>query len=523
MKQMNVKALIEKYNGTDIIEFIKDIVLHIRTLEGGSANICAYAEYTDGTSVLRFGRKPGKGAKQSFQIAITDGGERNPVKAVRFIVETFSQSGEAIGFLEMLRSEASVLSCETGCEPLPEKPQITEILSEKENSAGGNSQIKYGIFAASSASFKLLGDIELFAASRMPVLVTGETGCGKELVANALHTGSRRKGRFLAINCAAIPKELIESELFGHTKGAYTGANQEKEGYFHAADQGTLFLDEIGELSLDLQAKLLRVLQEQKVRRVGSNNEEDVSVRIVAATNRNLKDMVTNGEFRADLYYRLHGLVLTIAPLKDRPEEICPLINFLLSKLSAELGMKISISRQAREKLMNHDFPGNVRELVNLLESGSVIAGSSGLIEPHHLRIGGEIQEPDNKISYAPVGDAADRTERSSIQTERNQGVKLSPEEKLIEMFWGKSFDEMQEILGKVIFTHALNESDGKIKSAARLVGMERSTFSRQVKKMQLLEINENGKKEIVGLRESLEDFDKSFNLSRTRSASVAA
>ncbi len=232
--------------------------------------------------------------------------------------------------------------------------------------------------------FEVIGKIH---SARSSVLITGESGTGKELVARALHTeGTRAKMPFVAVNCGAIPEELMESELFGHKKGSFTGAISDKRGLFQEADGGTLFLDEIGELSLNLQVKILRALQERKVKPVGGTEELEVDVRVVAATNRDLEAEVARGAFRADLFYRLNVIQLWIPPLRHRREDIPLLAEHFMRKFAAEHHRPAQLTAEAMRKLESHDFPGNVRELENMIErafalSSSPIIGASDLPE----------------------------------------------------------------------------------------------------------------------------------------------
>ncbi len=238
--------------------------------------------------------------------------------------------------------------------------------------------------------FELIGKIH---STRTNVLITGESGTGKELVARALHSeGSRAKAPFIAVNCGAIPEELMESELFGHKKGSFTGAVADHPGMFQEADEGTLFLDEIGELSMQLQVKLLRALQERKVKPVGASDEHEVDVRVIAATNRDLEAEVARGAFRADLYYRLNVVEIRIPPLRHRREDIPLLVEHFLKRFSTEHGRAMSMAPDAMRKLDGHDFPGNVRELENMIER-AVALSSSNMITAVDL--------PDFKASRA--------------------------------------------------------------------------------------------------------------------------
>jgi two-component system response regulator AtoC len=218
------------------------------------------------------------------------------------------------------------------------------------------------------------------------VLVTGESGTGKELIARLIHTSSPRAAEsFVAVNCGAIPEALLESELFGHAKGSFTGATGEKVGLFEEAEGGTLFLDEIGELPLSLQVKLLRALQEGEVRRVGANTPRRVDVRVVAATNRDLGADVTNGRFRGDLYYRVNVVSIRLPALRERHEDVAELAQHFLRRHNARLGLEVAqIAPAAMRMLVEHSWPGNVRELENVIERALVMASGS-TIEPEHL------------------------------------------------------------------------------------------------------------------------------------------
>jgi two-component system NtrC family response regulator len=223
------------------------------------------------------------------------------------------------------------------------------------------------------------------AASRSTVLIQGESGTGKELLARLVHNLSPRSDRpIIVVNCGAIHENLLESELFGHEKGAFTGAVRRRIGYFEEADGGSLFLDEIGELTLPLQVKLLRFLQEREFQRLGGNEVIRTDVRIISATNRDLEARVREGAFREDLFYRLNVVTMSIPPLRERKDDIPPLVDYFLAKFSSESGGQKSISREARDLLMKYDYPGNVRELENILERATVIS-RDGIISVEDL------------------------------------------------------------------------------------------------------------------------------------------
>jgi two-component system response regulator FlrC len=239
--------------------------------------------------------------------------------------------------------------------------------------------------AASAAMREVLEAAEDVAATPTTVLLLGESGTGKELVARHLHARSGRPGPWVAVNCAALPADLLESELFGHERGAFTGASERRAGRFEQAHRGTLLLDEISELPLGLQAKLLRVLQEREVDRVGGQRPVPVDVRVVATSNRDLAEMVRAGQFRSDLYFRLDVFPIVIPPLRDRLDDLAPLAGALLAEAAAAAGRPVpALSPAALETLRRHPFPGNVRELRNLLER-AVVRCRGAEVEPSHL------------------------------------------------------------------------------------------------------------------------------------------
>jgi len=234
---------------------------------------------------------------------------------------------------------------------------------------------------------EVFGLIERIAPSNVSVLITGESGTGKELVARTLHELSERKGRpFVAVNCAAIPESLMESEIFGHEKGAFTGAVERRAGCFELAEEGTLLLDELGEMPIGTQAKLLRVLEERKLRRLGARAEQDVDVRVLAATNRNPEDAVANGTLRSDLYYRLNVFHIHLPPLREHPEDVPDMVEAMIVEMNQKHGRRVAgVSAPVLERLKQHDWPGNARELRNLVERAVILAQDGGLIELSQL------------------------------------------------------------------------------------------------------------------------------------------
>jgi two-component system response regulator PilR (NtrC family) len=250
-------------------------------------------------------------------------------------------------------------------------------------------RVQHGLESMTGVSPPMVKVFELIqsvAGTSSTILVQGESGTGKELVAKAVHALSpRREAPFVSVNCAALPEPLLESELFGHMKGAFTDAHQTKKGLFETAHRGTLLLDEVGEMPLAMQVKLLRALQEKRVRRVGANEEVEVDVRVVAATNRSLEALVRERRFREDLYYRLNVIPIVVPPLRERRDDIPLLAVHFLERFSREMGKTITkISEEAMERLLRHSWPGNVRELENVIER-AVALETSPVILPERL------------------------------------------------------------------------------------------------------------------------------------------
>jgi formate hydrogenlyase transcriptional activator len=288
---------------------------------------------------------------------------------------------EANSFRRSLRSFAVQPSkaISRGCD----SDTPTEALIPLDGSALAERDGFEGIVGCSQALSEVLQQVREVAPTDSTVLIEGETGTGKELIARAIRAHSRRRtDAFVKMNCAAIPRELIESEIFGHEKGAFTGAVARKIGRFKTADGGTLFLDEIGDMPLDMQAKLLRVLQEQEFERVGSTSTLRVDVRVVAATNQDLTDLISQKQFRSDLYYRLRVFPITIPPLRHRREDIPLLVAYFVSVYAQRMNKHIEkIPVEAMEALLRHDWPGNIRELQNFMER-SVILTTGCVLNP---------------------------------------------------------------------------------------------------------------------------------------------
>ena len=296
--------------------------------------------------------------------------------------------------------------------------------------------------------------IARIANTDITVLISGESGTGKELISKVIHHHSHRRERpFIPINCSAIPENLLESELFGHVKGAFTSASTNKRGLFEEADKGTIFLDEIGDLPYSIQAKLLRVLQEKEIRPVGGNTSKTIDVRVIAATNADLAQKVRNGEFREDLFYRLNVMPIQIPPLRERPEDIPILTEYCIRKIAKEYGQKnVTLSADSLELLLKHDWPGNVRELENTLKRAIALSG------------GGQIKYEDI-IFISPRG-----AQRREIKSTRS-----------------KSLVENQ----KLTILRTLEENNWNYTVTADQLGIGRTTLWRKVKRFNLKQLAE--------------------------------
>jgi transcriptional regulator with GAF, ATPase, and Fis domain len=276
---------------------------------------------------------------------------------------------------------------------------------------------RYGIVGQSRAIADVIRCIELVSATRSTVLITGETGTGKELVARAVHHRSAQQAMpFVKVNCAAIPETLLESELFGHVRGAFTDATSTRRGKFSLADRGSIFLDEIGTMSLGLQAKLLRVLQEREIEPLGAERTERVDVRVIAATNRDLQQLVGMGRFQDDLFYRLHVVPIVVPPLRERLEDIPMLVEWFVHKHAARCGRSIeALEEGATEKLLKYQWPGNVRELENAIERAVVLTTGS-TITRDAVTVGGTLSVHASGVKSLRLRENVEWIERETIR-----------------------------------------------------------------------------------------------------------
>jgi DNA-binding NtrC family response regulator len=349
------------------------------------------------------------------------------------------------------------------------EPDDTEVLSSK---------AKALVFADPS-SRRLLAYIDKLAPSEAPVLIIGETGTGKELVARHIHQVSGRRGPFLAVNCGAISEQLSESELFGHEAGAFTGAVGRREGWFEAANGGTLFLDEIGDLPLPMQVKLLRVLQEREIVRIGSRKAIPVNVRVVAATNLDLQHAVAAGHFRRDLYYRLNVAQAHLPPLRDRRGDVLPLVEYFLGVYSARAGKPIpALSPEAADALLNQAWPGNIRELENAVQFALLLSGGDTVRVEHLRAIDTPLPEGRSDwdrmaVDVPPfVSREAQPLEAMAIQLRR---AFASPGKTL--------FDDLERVIVTEVFEHcASNQSQ-----SAALLGITRNMVRTLLKRHGLI------------------------------------
>ena len=310
-----------------------------------------------------------------------------------------------------------------------------------------------GFIGESRTLRRIFQDIRLMQENVAPsVLITGESGTGKELVARAIHFGSvRNEAPFVPVNCNAIPADLVESMLFGHMRGAFTGADADRIGYFEMADGGTLFLDEIGDMPLDLQGKLLRVLEDGEVWRVGAGEGKRVDVRVLAATNADLQQKIQDGVFRQDLYFRLARFTVTAPPLRERREDIPLLADHFLKLFAGEMGRDApDLSPEAVDRLTGYDFPGNVRELKNIIERALIESGG-GEIEPHHLHF----------VSGETGGSSSDRSVSPALP-----GLPMD-------------LDGAARLAERWVVEQAMAQAGGNLSEAARLLGTSRNKIYR--------------------------------------------
>ena len=347
--------------------------------------------------------------------------------------------------------------------------------STKSSYFSGRRRTNKSLLDGHSKAVQQVGDlIERVANTDANVLILGESGTGKEVVARSIHRVSNRASKyFVPVNCAAIPQELLESELFGHVKGAFTGAIMDRKGRFELAEGGTLFLDEIGDMDLNMQSKLLRVLQEKVFERVGGTKPIYANVRVVAATHRNLEEMVKKGEFREDLFYRLHVFPIELPPLRRRAEDLPALVYAITDRLKRDTGKEIKVTPDAMEALTRYAWPGNVRELSNLLERLSILYPDT-TVNAEKL--------PDK---YSDTSDYKNENQENSIV--RNYSESLAPTSNLSGLppltVEGVDLKSQMSSVEQYYIQQALELADGVVAQAAKLLGLRRTTLVEKLKK----------------------------------------
>lgn len=348
-----------------------------------------------------------------------------------------------------------------------------KLLTQPEPHASPLSIRAKAVIFADHKSQALLEQVETVAPTDAAILIVGETGTGKELIARHIHAQSKRNGPFVAVNCGALSQTLAEAELFGHQQGAFTGANETRAGWFEAANGGTLFLDEIGDLPVALQVKLLRVLQEREVVRVGARRAIPLNVRLIAATNINLAHAVSAGNFRLDLYYRLNVATFELPPLRARRGDILPLVDYFIGMYAARLQRKSpALAPEAKQALLNYSWPGNIRELENVVHFAVLIANGA-TITTDNLRFSA-MPQPLNVDGHQ----ATTPFESITAQLER---LFLSPPESL--------FDKLEEMIVKRAFNYC---SSNQVQTA-KLLGISRNILRTQLKRFGLIGGNDVG------------------------------
>lgn len=465
------KALAE---GAGAVEFAIKLVASLESNTGVST--CVYEDRDGLGSLLLAGKKPVKTleAKRTYTLKVCGFDKDGEFHARLRVIITGELPENQVAQLEEIARE-----CESRVEEfkrertLPADAKRVTRIHERGATSDQHPVVRWGLLAASSATRQLFDEIDLYGPERAPVLITGETGTGKERVAQALHETSGRRGRLIAVNCGSIAPELIESLLFGYTRGAFTGANTDKKGYFEEADGGTIFLDEIGDMPLKAQVALLRVLQEKKVRRMGAVNEKDLDVRVVAATHRNLERMVAEGAFRSDLYYRLRALTIHILPLRERCDEIQALTDYFLRKISEERGQNVKITEEASASLLTRKWEGNIRELVQCLEAAAVRA-RNGIIDLQSLALLPELAT----VSEHPTGPTPiirDAPSQAAAVAMPVQSFGNRP-------YTGKSYCELMEEYERCLLQKVLDSCAGNVPRAANVLKMSAITLRRRIR-----------------------------------------
>jgi sigma-54 dependent transcriptional regulator len=353
-----------------------------------------------------------------------------------------------------------------------------------ESKSAHDSKWTRALVACDARSESVQRQLQRLAPSEASVLIVGETGTGKELAARYIHEHSRRQGPFIAINCGAFSEHLVEAELFGHEAGAFTGAQQARAGWFEAANGGTLFLDEIGDMPLYLQVKLLRVLQEKQVVRIGSRKSIPVDVRLVAATNVELEAAVEARQFRRDLYYRLNVASVRLPPLRERQGDILPLARHFLLAYRRESGFEqVSLSQGAQSALLAHDWPGNIRELENVIHYGLIMSGS-GVLEADDLRL------PHASGRHEASGD--EDAEDAPAQAQGAAGDVFDAVSAGLQRLLRSDRQAIHQAVERLLLVTAFEHCDRNQVRTAKRLGLSRNIVRAQLKRHGLLEPGSN-------------------------------
>lgn len=445
----------------------KDCIRALETREYGLALVDIMMPDMNGLDIMETAKK--KGIDTEFVIMTAQNTMKNAIEAMKrgsydYITKPFDIDEVEIIARKALKSRRLA-------------KEVTNLRGELRE----RYEVGTNIIGKSPLMQKIYKTIGKISGSDVTILIQGESGTGKELIAKAIHYNSDRSGMpFVAVNSAAIPVELLESELFGHEKGAFSGAVNKKPGKFELADSGTLFLDEIGDMSVDLQMKLLRAIQEKEIDRVGGTSPIKVDVRIIAATNRDLLSAIKEGKFREDLYYRLNVISLKLPPLRKRAEDISLLVDFFLERFAEKMNSeKKIISDKARKSLVNYSWPGNVRELENVIRRTVVLSASSTIF-------------PEDLPSKIRDGSESSVERCDDMSLEEILKVKLNPlvsaiDENNTEGLYSMVLTEMERPLLRLV----LEKCGWNQVKAAKVLGLNRNTLK---KKMDILELKKSPK-----------------------------
>jgi DNA-binding NtrC family response regulator len=351
------------------------------------------------------------------------------------------------------------------------KGKINEIVKDTNLKSSDNTNVDYDFQSENKKMIEIYKTIGRIAKTDVNVLIQGETGTGKEVIASMIHEKSiRSKKPFVAINMAAIPKDLLESELFGHTKGAFTGATVDRPGKFEEANGGTIFLDEISEAELKIQSKLLRVIQEKEVTRIGSNKGLKLNLRIIVASNKNLEELVKSKEFREDLYYRLNVVAIELPPLRERKEDIPILVQHFLKKFSHLKGYELSMSTEAMDALLKYQWPGNIRELENIIQYAIIHATGKTISKS---KLPPKVFENNTKNDFNSLSKKLKSLANEIISSEIISGT-------------NNAYEEFLKIVEKPLIMAALDKALNNKTEASKILGINRNTLRKKIKELEI-------------------------------------